>query len=93
MKSAAAFARLERIVRRLAMTIGALSAVAVPLSFGYDAYQDEIEMRRFQARLAADRVAQYAAAAGRGRDRGLDRDPSRVSSGAHHGPHGLRRRC
>ncbi len=42
------------------MTIGALTALAVPLGFGYDAYRDETEMRLFQARLAADRVAQYA---------------------------------
>jgi signal transduction histidine kinase len=60
MRSAAAFARLERIVRRLALTVAVLTALAVPLGFGFDLYMDEVETREFQARLAADRIGQYA---------------------------------
>src|SRR4051794_30711051 len=56
----AIFARLERLVRRLAVVIGLTTAVAVPAGFGTVAYWDQIAYRKFQARLAADRLSEYA---------------------------------
>src|SRR4051812_7083700 len=55
-----ALERLETIVRRMALTIGALAALAVPIGFGVKVYLDQRDLREFQARLAAERVAQYA---------------------------------
>ena len=60
MPSTDAFARLERTVRRLALTLGILIAIAVPASFGLQTYFDDLRMRQFQASLMAERVAQYA---------------------------------
>jgi signal transduction histidine kinase len=59
-ESVAAFARLERTVRLLALTLGVLIAVTVPAGFGLQAYFDETRIRQFQAQLTAERVAQYA---------------------------------
>ena len=44
----------------MALTIGALAALAVPCSFGLKAYFDQHDLRTLQARLAAERIAQYA---------------------------------
>jgi signal transduction histidine kinase len=55
-----ALEQLETIVRRMALTIGALAALAVPLGFGAKVYLDQRDLRGFQARLAAERVARYA---------------------------------
>src|SRR5258706_1129622 len=60
MQSSHALERLETIVRRMALTIGALAALAVPVGFGVKVYLDQRDLRGFQARLAAERVAQYA---------------------------------
>jgi signal transduction histidine kinase len=59
-ESVTAFARLERTVRLLALILGLLITVAVPVGFGLQAYFDETRIREFQARLTAERVAQYA---------------------------------
>jgi signal transduction histidine kinase len=59
-ESVSAFARLERTVRLLALTLGVLITVAVPVGFGLQAYFDATRIREFQARLTAERVAQYA---------------------------------
>ena len=56
----AIFARLERLVRTLAVVIGLTTSVAVPAGFGTVAYWDQIAFRQFQARLAADRLSEYA---------------------------------
>lgn len=60
MESPAAFKRLEQTVHRLAVAIGAAAALAVPVSFGLEAYFDQLEMQQFRARLAAERLANYA---------------------------------
>src|SRR4051794_20704348 len=56
----AIFERLERLVRTLAAVVGLTTAVAVPAGFGMVAYWDQIAYRQFQARLAADRLSEYA---------------------------------
>jgi hypothetical protein len=56
----AILARLERLVRTLAVVIGLTTSVAVPAGFGTVAYWDQIAFRQFQARLAADRLSEYA---------------------------------
>jgi signal transduction histidine kinase len=56
----AVLGRLARMVHTLALTIGVLTALAVPAGFGLVAYVDQREFQVFQARLAADSVAQYA---------------------------------
>ncbi len=61
----AAFKRFQRIVRATALVIGIMTAVAVPSGFGVVAYLDEVGRRKFQAGLAADRIAQYAYVQGR----------------------------
>ena len=54
------FARLERLVRTLAVVIGLTTAVAVPAGFGTVAYWDQIAYRQFQVHLAADRLSEFA---------------------------------
>jgi signal transduction histidine kinase len=56
----AIFARLEWAVRTLAIAIGLTTTVAVPAGFGTVAYWDQVAYRQFQARLAADRLSEYA---------------------------------
>jgi len=56
----AILARLERLVRTLAVVIDLTTSVAVPAGFGTVAYWDQIAFRQFQARLAADRLSEYA---------------------------------
>jgi signal transduction histidine kinase len=63
--AATPFLRLDRIVRRMALTIGVLTAFAIPTSFGLSAYFDQVAMQRFRTDLAANRVAQYAYVQGR----------------------------
>ncbi|GEO36564.1 signal transduction histidine kinase [Skermanella aerolata] len=60
MKENAIFARLEWAVRTLAIVIGLTTTVAVPAGFGTVAYWDQVAYRQFQARLAADRLSEYA---------------------------------
>src|SRR4051794_19759299 len=60
MDERAIFARLERLVRTLALVIGITTAVAVPAGFGMVAYWDQVAYRQFQARLAADKLSEYA---------------------------------
>ena len=54
----AILARLERLVRTLALVIGITTAVAVPAGFGAVTYWDQVAYRQFQARLAADRLSE-----------------------------------
>jgi signal transduction histidine kinase len=54
-----AFARLERTVRLLALTLGTLITIAVPAGFGLQTYFDDSRTRQFQAKLMAERVSQY----------------------------------
>ena len=56
----AAFNRLQRIVRLIVGACVIATAIAVPAGFGVSAYLDQVGERRFQARLAAERVGQYA---------------------------------
>src|SRR3954468_6087592 len=56
----AIFARLERVVRTLAIAIGLTTTVAVPAGFGTVAYWDQVAYRQFQTRLAAERLSEYA---------------------------------
>ena len=56
----AIFARLERVVRTLAIAIGVTTTIAVPAGFGTVAYWDQVAYRQFQTRLAADRLSEYA---------------------------------
>ncbi|MCC6470831.1 MAG: hypothetical protein IT563_21125 [Alphaproteobacteria bacterium] len=60
MESLSATSRLEKIVHRLAIVIGVATAIALPGGFGLIAYLDQRDLQQFQARLAADRIAQYA---------------------------------
>jgi signal transduction histidine kinase len=56
----AIFARLERVVRTLAIVIGLTTTIAVPAGFGTVAYWDQVAYRQFQTRLAAERLSEYA---------------------------------
>lgn len=60
MPSRTSFVTLDRIVRRMAATIGVLTSLVIPASFGLVAYFDEVRMQTFRATLSADKVAEYA---------------------------------
>jgi signal transduction histidine kinase len=60
MSTTAVFAKLERTVRLLAVTLGAAVAIGAPLGFGVVAYRDHVDMAEFRAALAAERLGKFA---------------------------------
>jgi signal transduction histidine kinase len=60
MQNAAALARLERFLQKLALVIGLLVAVVIPVAYGTVRYLDHLTLSEFQAGLAADRLGQFA---------------------------------
>ncbi len=55
-----ALQRLQSTVRFLAIGLGILITVTVPAGLGLQSYSDASKHRMFQARLAAERIVQYA---------------------------------
>lgn len=52
--------RIEHILRRIAVWIGILVAVAVPAGYGTIAYFDQVKLQSFAAEFTARQIARYA---------------------------------
>jgi signal transduction histidine kinase len=52
--------RIERILRRLALWIGILVAIAVPAGYGTIAYVDQLKLQALAAQFTARQIARYA---------------------------------
>ena len=58
------FSKLDSVLRRLALTLGIIAGIAVPTGFGIAGYNGRMDLLRYQAEVAADRVARYAYVSG-----------------------------
>ena len=58
------FSKLDSVLRRLALTLGVIAGIAVPTGFGIADYNGRMDLLRYQAEVAADRVARYAYVSG-----------------------------
>src|SRR3954462_9006925 len=53
------FAQLNRIIRVIAMAIGVMTGIGIPLGFGLVGYFAKVSSLDYRTGLAADRLAEY----------------------------------